>query len=56
MAYRQKVEAMYLDLAKKNKNWKVINCVDNGQILPKEVIHQKIIELLEKNLVFLDLC
>jgi hypothetical protein len=39
---------MYLDLAKKNKNWKVINCVDNGQILPKEVIHQKIIELLEK--------
>jgi hypothetical protein len=39
---------MYLDLAKKNKNWKVINCVDNGQILPKEVIHKKIIELLEK--------
>jgi dTMP kinase len=48
MAYRQKVEAMYLDLAKKNKNWEVINCVENDQILPKEVIHQKIIELLGK--------
>lgn len=48
MTYRQKVEAMYLDLVKKNKNWEVINCVENGQILPKEVIHQKIIELLGK--------
>jgi len=48
MAYRQKVEAMYLDLAKKNRHWEIINCVENNQILPKEVIHQKIIELLAK--------
>jgi dTMP kinase len=48
MAYRQKVEVMYLDLAKRNKHWEVVNCVENNQILPKEVIHQKIIELLAK--------
>lgn len=45
--YRKKVEAMYLDLVKKNKHWVMINCVENGKILPKEIIHQRIVEILK---------
>jgi dTMP kinase len=44
--FRKKVEQMYLHLSKTKKNWVVLNCVENGKILPKEVIHQKIIQIL----------
>jgi dTMP kinase len=44
--FRKKVEQMYLHLSKTKKNWVVLNCVENGKILPKEAIHQKIIQIL----------
>ena len=50
--FRQKVEEMYLLLAKKNKNWVVINAVENNQILSIEAIQQKIIKtLVDKKII-----
>jgi len=51
-SHRQASEAMYLTLAKKRKNWVMVECVENGNILPKEVIHEKILAVLrEKKLL-----
>lgn len=44
--HRTESEAMYLDLAKKRKNWVVIECVIDGVILTKEMIHEKVLEIL----------
>lgn len=50
--HRQESEAMYLSLAKKRKNWVLVECVENGVILSKEAIHQKVIDILrQKNLI-----
>ncbi|MCX6792380.1 MAG: nucleoside 2-deoxyribosyltransferase [Candidatus Gottesmanbacteria bacterium] len=50
--HRQESETMYLSLAKSRKNWVKIDCVEHGQILPKEVIHQKIIStLIERKII-----
>jgi len=49
---RQKVEKMYLQLAKNKKNWVIINAVENNQILPIETIHKKIIQtLVDKKII-----
>lgn len=44
--HRSESEAMYLSLAKRNKNWIVIECVIDGVILTKEMIHEKVLEVL----------
>ena len=44
--HRVESEAMYLSLAKKRKNWVVIECVIDGVILTKEMIHEKVLEAL----------
>lgn len=50
--HRQEAERMYISLAKKRKNWVIIECVENGTIVSKEAIHQKILTVLrERNLV-----
>lgn len=46
--HRQEAEHMYLDLAKKRKNWVKIDCMVNGQLLTKEAIHQKILSALRE--------
>lgn len=47
--HRIESEAMYLQLAKERKNWIKIDCVDAaGAMLPKEIIHTKIIEALRQ--------
>lgn len=46
--HRKLSEEMYLFLARTRKNWITINCVENNKILPKEIIHKKIIEILKK--------
>jgi dTMP kinase len=45
--HRLKTEEMYELLAKQNDSWRTINCVENGTILSKDMIHSKIIELLK---------
>jgi len=52
LLHRQASEAMYLSLAKSRKNWIKIDCVEDGKILPKEIIHQKILaSLREKKII-----
>lgn len=48
--YLQKVENMYLTMTKNNKNWVKIDCVENETILPPEMIHQKILDILKSRL------
>ncbi|MGB9707619.1 MAG: dTMP kinase, partial [Microgenomates group bacterium] len=44
--HRQEAEKMYLYLAKTQKNWVKIDCVEEGEILSIKKIHQKIIKIL----------
>lgn len=44
--HREASEAMYLSLVKKRKNWVVIECVIDGVILTKEMIHERVLEVL----------
>lgn len=44
--HRQESEAMYLSLAKSRRNWVTVECVENGSILPKEVIHERVLTAL----------
>lgn len=46
--HRQEAEAMYLALAKKRKNWVIIECVEDSIMLPKETIHEKILAILRE--------
>jgi dTMP kinase len=52
MDHRRKAEEMYLNLVKSRKNWVMINCVKNGEILPKKDIHELIVHvLMDKKLI-----
>ena len=44
--YLKKVESMYLETVKTNKDWVKIDCVENKKILSPEIIHQKILDKL----------
>lgn len=44
--YLKKVENMYLDIAKTNKNWIKVDCVENNKILSPEVIHRKVVDTI----------
>lgn len=48
VAYLKKVENMYLDMVKNNKDWAKIDCVENGAILTPVEIHIKILSILNK--------
>lgn len=48
LEYRKKTEKMYLYLAEKTKHWVKINCVKQGEILPKKAIHEKIVTILRR--------
>jgi dTMP kinase len=45
-AHREESEKMYLSLAAKRRNWVVIECVEDGKILSKEAIHEKVLAVL----------
>lgn len=45
----QEVEKVYLDFCTRFPHWVKIDCTKNGEILPKETIHQKIVDLLKRN-------
>lgn len=45
-AFEAKVHANYLQLAKE-RNWAVIGCVENGQLLPPESVHEKVKAVLK---------
>lgn len=37
----------YLSLAKREANWYVVDCVEDGQMKPREVVHKEIINVLK---------
>lgn len=46
ITHRKDAESMYLLLSKKKKNWVLIECVEQGKILAKEQIHEKVLSVL----------
>ncbi len=52
ITHRQASEAMYLSLAKRRRKWVIIECVEDGNMLSKEAIHEKILTVLrDKKLI-----
>lgn len=49
-SHRQQTEKIYLELAKQYPHWFKIDCVQDGKILSKEQIHEKIIKILVKKI------
>ncbi|MEI8233020.1 MAG: thymidylate kinase, partial [bacterium] len=50
VAYQREVLSLYLELAKKNKHWEVIQCTDSkGKLLSVERVHDKIVMALKKH-------
>lgn len=48
--YQKEVLSLYLELAKKNKHWEVIKCVDSkGKLLAIEKVHEKVIVAMKKH-------
>lgn len=48
--YQKDVLDLYLKLAKKNKQWEVVKCVDSrGKLLSIEKVHEKILRILKKH-------
>lgn len=48
--YQRDVLALYLKLAKKNKHWEVIKCVDSkGKLLSITKVHEKVLRALKKH-------
>ncbi|MFH0773387.1 MAG: nucleoside 2-deoxyribosyltransferase [bacterium] len=45
--HQKNSEEMYLMLAKKHKHWKMVECVENGKLLSREVIFEKILALVK---------
>lgn len=45
--HRISSEKMYLELSKRYKHWVKIDCFENGKLLPPELIHKKIIQVLK---------
>jgi dTMP kinase len=48
MSFQDKVKHVYQYLAKTYPHWVSINCSQKGELLSKQVIHEKIIALLKK--------
>jgi dTMP kinase len=48
--YQRDVLKLYLELAKKNKHWEVIKCVDSkGKLFSIEQVHKKIVKVMKKH-------
>ncbi len=50
--HRRASEEMYMILAKNRKNWVAVECVEDGKILSKEAIHERVLAVLrERNIL-----
>lgn len=47
LKYQHKVALNYLQLAKEEGNWEIINCLEGKVMKPPETIHQELVELLK---------
>ena len=48
LGFQKSVAKTYASLAKSRKDWKMINCAQSGNLLPKEEIHSHILREVEK--------
>lgn len=48
LQHLEQANRIYLSLAKKEDNWYVVDCMEDGQMKPREEIHQAIACLLQK--------
>ncbi len=46
LAYLARVDEIYHTLAK-SKNWEVISCIHGSNLLPKEVVYKKVLEIMD---------
>lgn len=46
----EEASKIYLDLAKKDSSWYVVDCMKDGEMRSKEDIHQKIMQILQDKL------
>ena len=49
--YLKKVEKLYLWLCQREKNWIKVDCFLKDKILPPQVIHQKILDILKEKAI-----
>jgi dTMP kinase len=47
LEHRKASEAMYMALAKKHRHWKTVECIEKGEIISREDIFKKILELVQ---------
>lgn len=50
LGHQKETEKIYLQLAKNNPEWEIIECVRNGKIMSREEIHRKVMGILSKRL------
>lgn len=50
LTHLQKAAQIYLDLAKNNPSWVIVNCMENDKMLSREEIHQEIVHVLKQKL------
>lgn len=48
LEHQKKSVAMYAQLAKRFKHWRIVECTEKGKLLSKDAIHQKILQTLKK--------
>lgn len=53
LTHLQKAALLFSELAKDDPSWVVVNCMENGKMQTKEVIHQKVIDVLKQKLIVL---
>jgi dTMP kinase len=46
LLFQERVGMTYMYLSQKYEGWRVINCTHDGKVLPKEEIHEKILDVL----------
>lgn len=47
ISHLEQARKIYSLLSKKEKNWAVVNCMENGKMLPEEDIHKQIMEIIK---------
>ncbi|MBI2017679.1 dTMP kinase [Candidatus Daviesbacteria bacterium] len=48
LEHEEKAAQIYLELSQSEKNWVVINCMENDKMNPEEKIHREILKILSK--------
>lgn len=48
--YLKRVIDLYLRVAMRRADWKVVECIKDGQLMPREEIHAKVMEIINEHL------